>query len=402
MALTPYEEALKIVLENISPLPSERVLLWQALGRFLAEEIRSDSDKPPFDNSAMDGYAVKAEDLQGENIRLRLLGEVSAGGEVGVRVDKGTAVRIFTGAPIPEGADAVVPLEFTRQEGEYILVEKPLKKGANIRLKGEELKEGELILKRGTPIRGYEIGIMASVNRVSVSVYQKPKVAVLSTGDEVRDIGENIEKPSQIRSSNNHALYARALELGCEVVHLGIVGDSPEDIERLLKGVERYDVFLTTGGVSVGEKDYVQKLVREMGFEVLFHKLRIKPAKPVLFARRNKTLLFGLPGNPVSCLMAFDLLVKPALLRMQGVEKCGPTVYRAQLVRDFSRREAERREFVRAKFWEEGGRLYCDFSPKTQSHMLTSYVDANCYLVVYEGVKELRAGQEVEVIPFPW
>ncbi|MCX8164875.1 MAG: molybdopterin molybdotransferase MoeA [Aquificaceae bacterium] len=400
MALTPYEDALSMVLENAHALPLERVLLWQAFGRVLAEDIRSDSDKPPFDNSAMDGYAVRAEDLQGENIRLKLVGEVSAGGESSVKVEAGTAVRIFTGAPIPEGADTVVPLEFTKQEDNYIVVEKPLKMGANVRLRGEELKEGEPILKRGTLIRGYEIGIMAYVNKVSVCVYQKPKVAVLSTGDEVRDIGESLEKPSHIRSSNNHALYAKALELGCEVVHLGIVKDRPEEIKKVLEQAERYDVLLTTGGVSVGEKDYVQKVVKEMGFEVIFHKLRIKPAKPVLMAKKGRTLIFGLPGNPVSCVMAFDLLVKPALMKMQGIEECRPKVYRATLTKDFSRKDAERREFLRASFWEEDGKLYCDYSPKTQSHMLTSYICANCYLVVYENVKELKAGEQVEIIPF--
>ncbi|MCX8059646.1 MAG: molybdopterin molybdotransferase MoeA, partial [Aquificaceae bacterium] len=352
------------------------------------------------DNTAMDGYAVRAEDLKPEGAKLRVLGEVPAGGEWHDQVVKGTAVKVFTGAPIPKGADTVVPVELTQQKGEYILVDKPLPKGANVRLRGEELKEGELILCPGTPIRGYEIGIMASVNKVSVRVYQRPKVAVLSTGDEVRDLGEAIEKPSQIRSSNNHALYARALELGCEVVPLGLLRDDPEEIARLLEQAERYDVLLTTGGVSVGEKDYVQKLVREMGFEVVFHKLRIKPAKPVLFAKKGKSLLFGLPGNPVSCVMAFDLLVKPALLKMQGIENCRPPLYKATLLRDFQRKDAERREFVRASYREEGGRLVCDYSPKTQSHMLTSYVGANCYLVVYEGVKELRAGQEVEIVPF--
>ncbi|MCS7307102.1 MAG: molybdopterin molybdotransferase MoeA, partial [Aquificaceae bacterium] len=297
------------------------------------------------------------------------------------------------------GADTVIPVEFTKQEEDFVYIEKPLKRGANIRLRGEELREGELILKAGTLIRGYELGLLASVNKVMVSVYQKPKVAVLSTGDEVKDLGETIEKPSQIRSSNNHILYARAVETGCEVVHLGIVKDSVEQIREFLEGVERYDVVLTTGGVSAGEKDYVQKLVEKSGFEVVFHKLRVKPAKPVLFAKKGKTLLFGLPGNPVSCVIAFDLLVKPALMKMQGMEDYKPVYYTARLVRDFSRRDAERREFVRARFWEEEGKLYCDYSPKTQSHMLTSYVGANCYMVVYEGIKELKEGQEVKIIP---
>ncbi|MCX8076515.1 MAG: molybdopterin molybdotransferase MoeA [Aquificaceae bacterium] len=399
MDLTPYDEALDKVIQTVDLLPTERVILWQALGRVLAEDIKSDSDKPSFDNSAMDGYAVRAEDLQDGCVKLKVIGEVSAGSEPNVKVERGTAVKIFTGAPVPEGADTVIPVEFTKQEEDFVYIEKPLKRGANIRLRGEELRESELILKAGTLIRGYELGLLASVNKVMVSVYQKPKVAVLSTGDEVKDLGETIEKPSQIRSSNNHILYARVMETGCEVVHLGIVKDSVEQIREFLEGVERYDVVLTTGGVSVGEKDYVQKLVEESGFEVIFHKLRVKPAKPVLFAKKGKTLLFGLPGNPVSCVIAFDLLVKPALMKMQGMEDCKPVYYTARLVRDFSRRDAERREFVRARFWEDGGKIYCDYSSKTHSHMLTSYVGANCYMVVYEGVKELKEGQEVKIIP---
>jgi len=243
---------------------------------------------------------------------------------------------------------------------------------------------------------------LAFANKVFVEVYQRPRVAILSTGDEIKEPGETIEKPSQIRSTNNHLLYAKALELGCEVHQLGIVPDNPELIAKALESVEDYHVFITTGGVSAGDKDFVHKLVKEMGFEVVFHKLRIKPAKPVLFAKKDKTLFFGLPGNPVSCAIAFDLLVKPALLKMQGVENYRPTVYKAELLRDFSRKDAERREFVRARFIQKDGRLYCDYSPKTQSHMLTSYVDANCYMVVYEEVKEIKAGQAVEILPFDW
>ncbi len=400
--LTPYEEAFELLIQRVERLSTEKVLLWNALGRVLAEDVYADRDNPAFDNSAMDGYAIRSEDLENLPARLKVVGEVPAGGEWKGVVERGCAIKIFTGAPIPNGADAVVPVEFVREEGEYIIVEKPFKKGANVRYKGEEIKAGDILLKAGTRIRGYEIGLLAFANKVFVEVYQRPRVAILSTGDEIKEPGETIEKPSQIRSTNNHLLYAKVLELGCEVHQLGIVPDNPELIAKALERVEDYHVFITTGGVSAGDKDFVHKLVKEMGFEVVFHKLRIKPAKPVLFAKKDKTLFFGLPGNPVSCAMAFDLLVKPALLKMQGVENFKPQAYKAELLRDFSRRDAERREFVRARFIQKDGKLYCDYSPKTQSHMLTSYVDANCYMVVYEGVKEIRAGQEVDILPFDW
>ncbi|MEZ0336944.1 MAG: gephyrin-like molybdotransferase Glp [Aquificaceae bacterium] len=400
--LTPYEEAFELLIQRVERLSTEKVLLWNALGRVLAEDVYADRDNPAFDSSAMDGYAIRSEDLENLPARLKVVGEVPAGGEWKGVVERGCAIKIFTGAPIPNGADAVVPVEFVREEGEYIIVEKPFKKGANVRYKGEEIKAGDILLKAGTRIRGYEIGLLAFANKVFVEVYQRPRVAILSTGDEIKEPGETIEKPSQIRSTNNHLLYAKALELGCEVHQLGIVPDNPELIAKALERVEDYHVFITTGGVSAGDKDFVHKLVKEMGFEVVFHKLRIKPAKPVLFAKKDKTLFFGLPGNPVSCAVAFDLLVKPALLKMQGVENFKPQAYKAELLRDFSRRDAERREFARARFIQKDGKLYCDYSPKTQSHMLTSYVDANCYMVVYEGVKEIRAGQEVDILPFDW
>ncbi len=400
--LTPYETALELLLERVEELPREKVLIWDALGRVLAEDVLADRDSPAFDNSAMDGYAVISQDLEKVPTRLKVVGEVPAGGEFPGKLERGQAVRIYTGAPVPEGADVVVPVEYTRMEGEFVLIEASFKKGASIRFKGEEVKAGELILKKGTRIRGYEVGLLAFANRVFVEVYQRPRVAVLSTGDEIKEPGEPIEKPSQIRSTNNHLIYARAKELGCEVHQLGTVKDDPESISRVLEGVEDYHVFITTGGVSVGEKDFVHKLVKEMGFEIVFHKLRIKPAKPVLFAKKGKTLFFGLPGNPVSCAMAFDMLVKPSLLKMQGIKDCIPKMYKAELLRDFTRKDAERREFVRATFTEKDGRLFCDYSPKTQSHMLTSYVDANCYMVVYEGVNEIKAGQRVDIVPFDW
>ncbi len=400
--LTPYEEALESLLERVDRLPTEKVILWDAIGRVVAEDVFADRDSPAFDNSAMDGYAVVSQDLEKIPAKLKVVEEVSAGSEFSGRLERGQAIRIFTGAPIPVGANAVVPVEYTKLEGEYVLIERSFKEGANIRRRGEEIKAGELILKKGTRIRGYEVGLLAFANKVFVEVYQKPRVAVLSTGDEIKEPGEPIEKPSQIRSTNNHLLYARARELGCEVHQLGIIGDEPESIKEVLQRVEDYDVFITTGGVSAGEKDFVHKLVKDMGFEVVFHKLRIKPAKPVLFAKKGRTLFFGLPGNPVSCAMAFDMLVKPALLKMQGVEEHRPKFLKAELLRDFSRKDAERREFVRARYVEKDGRLFCDYSPKTQSHMLTSYVDANCYMVVYEGVHELKAGQQVDIVPFDW
>lgn len=403
--LTPLEEALRAVLESVRPLEKERVFLYDALGRVLAQDILADTDKPLFDNSAMDGYAVRFEDIRGASeespAELKVLGEHSAGTGESVRVVEGTAVKIFTGAPIPEGADTVVPVEYTQTEGERVLIKREFKRGANVRLRGEDVREGDVVVPEGKEISPYDIGMIASVNRSLVEVYRRPTVAVLSTGDELLELGQEQTRNSQIRSSNHHMLYSLALGAGALPVQLGIAPDEPEALRRVLATCHNYDIFITTGGVSMGEKDYVQYLVKEVGVDVRFHKLRIKPAKPVLFGTyKENGLFFGLPGNPVSCAVAFDLLVYPAIRSMLGAKEVFKRKLKAKLVRAFRRRDAKRREFARAKVWFEEGVYLCEPLQKQQSHMLTSMVEGNAYMVVYEGVSSLEEGQEVEVIPF--
>jgi molybdopterin molybdotransferase len=400
--MMPYEEALSIVLSHCPTLPTEKVYLLDALGRVLAEDVISEEDRPSFDNSAMDGYAVHWEDIKDAPVELLVVGEIPAGAEETFELPRGCAVKIFTGAPIPKGATAVIPVEYTEAKNGKVLIKEAFKEGANIRRKGEELKAGEIVLQKGTILRHYEIGLLASLNKVQVEVSRRPRVAVLSTGDEIKDLGEPITKPSQIRTSNGYTLMAGISLAGGEPHYLGIVPDEPDKLKKALSQLEEYDVFITTGGVSAGDRDYIKTLVEEVGVKVHFHKVRIKPAKPILFGtyKEGKGLFFGIPGNPVSCAMAFDLIVKPALLKMQSAKDYMPKTLWAKLKRDFSRRDPERREFVRAVLSLDGQQLVCDFSPKLQSHMLTSYVGANCYMVVREGVKELKEGEFVEVVLF--
>jgi molybdopterin molybdotransferase len=400
--MMPYEEVLSVVLSHCPTLPTEKVYLLDALGRVLAEDVLSEEDRPSFDNSAMDGYAVRWEDIKDAPVELLVVGELPAGAEETFELPKGCAVKIFTGAPIPKGATAVVPVEYTEAKNGKVLIKETFKEGANIRRKGEELKAGEIVLQKGTILRHYEVGLLASLNKVQVEVSRRPRVAVLSTGDEIKDLGEPITKPSQIRTSNGYTLMAGISLASGEPHYLGIVPDEPDRLKKALSKLEDYDVFITTGGVSMGDRDYIKTLVEEVGVKVHFYKVRIKPAKPILFGtyKEGKGLFFGLPGNPVSCVMAFDLIVKPALLKMQSAKDHMPKTLWARLKRDFSRRDPERREFVRAVLSLEGQQLVCDFSPKLQSHMLTSYVGANCYMVVKEGVKELKGGELVEVVLF--
>ncbi len=401
--LTPLEAALREVLEQARVLDQEKVMLHALLGRVLAEDVRADADNPPFDNAAMDGYAVRGEDVEGASeespVRLRLVGEFPAGAAGEVKVTEGTAVSIFTGAPVPAGADTVVPVEYTERRGDSVIVRKAFRKGANVRRRGEDLRRGDLVLRRGEEIRGYEIGLLASVNRAVVSVYRKPRVGILSTGDELVELGEDRDRSSQIRSSNHHMLYSLVESAGGVPHLIGIAPDDPEKLRDLLRRCYSYDIFITTGGVSMGERDYVQHLVEEVGIRIRFHRLRIKPAKPVLFGTYGERgLFFGLPGNPVSCAVAFDLLVYPAIRSMLGAREVFKRKISAVLVRSYSRRDAGRREFARARVWHEGGRYLCEPAPKQQSHMLTSYVGANAYLIVPEGVREIAEGQEAEVV----
>lgn len=202
VGLVPLEEAIRIVIENVKPLDTERVFIHEALGRVLAEDILSDTDKPLFDNSAMDGYAVRFEDIQNIPAKLRIIGEYSAGTGESLKVDSGTAVKIFTGAPIPEGADTVVPVEYTEVLDSYVIIKKGFKKGANVRKRGEDIREGEVVIPKGKEIRPYEMGMLSSVNMAVVSVYRKPHVGILATGDEILDVCQESTKPSQIRTSN--------------------------------------------------------------------------------------------------------------------------------------------------------------------------------------------------------
>ncbi|MCS7083756.1 MAG: molybdopterin molybdotransferase MoeA [Aquificaceae bacterium] len=397
--MIPYDKALELALSCVSkPLPTERVLLLDAIDRVLASDIYANRDFPAFDNSAMDGFAIRAASWDKE---LRLVGEIAAGEHKEIYLNSDEAIKVFTGGAIPSGADCVVRVEDAVLDGNTLKVLKKPAVGQNIRKKGEELKLGELVLKKGTHLRAYEIGLIAGFGIPVIEVYQKPVVGVLSTGDEILDLGEQITKPTQIRSTNNYALVARLSQIGASTLHFGIFPDIKEQIAKAVElALSRCDVVITTGGVSAGEKDFVKEIIKDLGLELVFHKLLVKPAKPVLLAKGKDKLLFGLPGNPVSCLMALDVLVKPVLLKLSGREDYLPKFEVATLKRAFKRSDAQRREFLRGVCWSDSGKLFCDYSDKTQSHMLSSYIDANCYVIVPEGVSSLEEGQKVEILRF--
>ena len=402
-----FEEALKIVLENTKNLPYEKVLITEALNRVLAEDIIADRDQPPADNSGMDGFAVRYEDIKGATednpAVLELVGEAKAGGEP-PKVEKGKAAAIYTGGLIPEGADTVVQKELTKVEDNKVFIFQELKKGANIRKQGEDYKKGDVLLKKGTKIREAEIGILASVNKATVYVYQRPKVGILTTGDEILDIGEPITSPSQIRTSNTYALYAQVLAAGGEPVILGFAKDNPEDLKEKLRNAITCDILMTTGGVSVGEYDLVKDFVcTELGVEILFWKVAQKPGKPLAFGvwgEEKRKLFFGIPGNPVAAMFVTESYVKPAIRKMRGEDKVINPIVKAKLLGGYKRKKGERKEFIRVsvELTEEG--FVAKAFSKQGSNILTGMVYANGFGIVDIGVTEIKDGEYIDVMLF--
>ncbi len=402
-----YWDALKIVLENTKVLGDEKVFLTEALGRVLAEDIIADRDNPPFDNSGMDGFAVKYEDIKGATEEqpavLELAGEIKAGGKT-LKVEKGKAVAIYTGAVIPEGADTVVQKELTKVEDNKVFIFQELPKGANIRKQGDDYRKGEVLIPKGKLVRAAEVGIMSSVNKATVYVKQKPRVGILTTGDEILDIGEPITSPSQIRTSNTYSLYAQILETGAEPIVLGFAKDNPEDLKEKLNNAKNCDVLLTTGGVSVGEYDLVKDFVSEiLGVEPVFWKIAQKPGKPVVFGvwgENREKLFFGIPGNPVASMVVFETLVKPALKKMMGYERVYNPVISAKLIGGYKRKKGDRLEFVRVSVEKTDNCFAAKTTGKQGSNILTSMLKANGLAIVEQGITEIKDGEEVEVILF--
>jgi molybdopterin molybdotransferase len=402
-----YKEALKKVIENTKTLGKEKVFINQALGRVLAEDIIADRDNPPADNSGMDGFAVKYDDIKGateENPAvLEIVGEAKAGGQP-PKIEKGQAAAIYTGGLIPEGADTVVQKEFTKVEDGKVFIFQELPKGANIRPKGGDFKKGDVLIKKGKNIRASEIGILSSVNKPTVYVYQRPKVGILTTGDEILDIGEPVTSDSNIRTSNTYALYSQIVETGAEPVILGFAKDNPEDLKEKLNYAKSCDVLLTTGGVSVGEYDLVKDFVcTQLKVEIIFWKVAQKPGKPVAFGvwgEDRQKLFFGIPGNPVAAMFVTETLVKPAIRKMMGYENYYNPVITAKLEEGYKRKNAERQEFIRVAVKYKDGQFYAKPFGKQGSNILTGMLNANGFGVIDIGVNEIKEGQNIKVVLF--
>ncbi len=402
-----YKEALNLVIKHTKALGTEKVFIHESLGRILAEDIIADRDNPPADNSGMDGFAVRYEDIKGASEEnpavLEIIGEAKAGGEK-PKVEKGQAVAIYTGGLLPEGADTVIQKELTKVEDGKVFIFQELPKGANIRPQGGDYKRGDILIKKGKLIRAAEIGIMSSVNKATVYVYQTPKVGILTTGDEILDICEPVKSDANIRTSNTYALYAQLMEIGVKPVILGFAKDDPEDLEEKINYAKSCDVLLTTGGVSVGKYDLVKDFVaRILGMEVVFWKVAQKPGKPVVFGtwgNEKEKLFFGIPGNPVAAMFVCETLVKPAVRKMMGHEKFYNPVINAKLVGGYKRKKADRQEFIRVKVEYDGSEFIAKPFSKQGSNILTGMLNANGFGVVDIGVNEIKDGETIKVILF--
>lgn len=392
------EEARATVLAGLAPLGSEPVALAAALGRRLAADAVAPAPVQAFDNSAMDGYALRAADTAGAApgapARLRLAGESRAGHPAAAAVGAGEAIAISTGAMLPEGADAVARVEDTRREGETVLVEAVAQPELNVRRAGEDFAAGATVLAAGTAIGAAELGVLASLSLDPVPCARRPRVAVVTSGDELTPVGEPL-RPGAIRDSNGHAIPALARLAGAEVVSVGWTPDEPEATEAALAAALEADVAIVCGGVSVGEHDHVKPALARLGVEQAFWRVALRPGGPTWFGRRGATPVFGLPGNPVSAMVTFLLFARPALLVLGGGDPAARRL-RATLASDYAKPPG-RAHAARCRLEPgERGWLAHPF-PRQGSHVLTSMVGADCLALIPAASGDLRAGAAVEV-----
>jgi molybdopterin molybdotransferase len=391
-------DAQAIVLRHAQPLPpAARALGPSALGAVLAEDVVSDLDVPPYDKAMMDGYAVRSADLPEGRGALAVVEEVTAGRTPQRALRAGQATRIMTGAPIPAGADAVVMVEHTRLEGERVLIDdRPPRPGQNVMPRGREMRRGETVLAAGAVLRPQELGLLATVGRIAADVHPTPRVCVLSTGDEVVD-PPRAPGPGQIRNGNGPMLCAQVARAGGVPSYLGIAADRLESLRPLVAEGQKADVLVLSGGVSAGTLDLVPGVLQEAGVQAHFHKVEMKPGKPVLFGTRGRTLVFGLPGNPVSALVCFELFVRPALRRLAGHAEAGPFLVRAALAEDFAYR-TDRPTYhpARLEAAEAGWRVRA--VPWYGSPDLRGLTAANAFVLFPPGDHQHRAGQAFEVL----
>jgi molybdopterin molybdotransferase len=396
--LTVREGQERIVAQIGGAVAAETLPVTRALARVLAVDVEAPFDVPPADNSAVDGYAVGSADIPAEGTRmLEVVGDLAAGAVYGDALRAGQALRIMTGAPMPVGADTVYPQEVVERIGDGIRVG-PIDKGVNVRLRGEDVEAGGIVIERGTVLRPQEIGLITSLGIWQVAVHRRPRVALMSTGDEVADPGTP-RRPGQIYDANRFTLRGSVEQCGGEVLDLGIVPDTRDDLlARLAEAAAMADVVLTSGGVSVGAYDLVKDVLAEVG-TIDFWQVAMQPGRPLAFGAVGATAFFGLPGNPVASLLAFMLFVRPALWKLAGRRRLFPPTWQARTVEPLRKRPG-RREFKRGILtYRDGGWEVRTTGPQG-SGILSSMVAGNCLIVLEEDRTDVPLGDLVTVEPF--
>lgn len=394
------EEALNSILDDVRPLGTEKTNILKALGRVIGEDIFASRNIPPLDNSAMDGYAVRREDTRGAGrdkpVILDIIEDIPAGAIPKKRVAAGNAARIMTGAPLPEGSDAVVRMEDAEREGRRVRIFEEAEPGQHIRCAGEDVRKGELVISRGDVIRPAEVGMLAALGRSFISCYQRPLVAILSTGDELIDIDET-PSPWNIVNSNSYSLAAQVADCGAVPMQIGIAKDTRNDLIEKLKSARRADIVISSGGVSVGDFDFVKDIMKEVGNHMQFWQVAMRPGKPLAYGTLGGAPLFGLPGNPVSAMVSFEQFVRPAILKMMGHRNLFRKAIRAIVTEGLTKKEGTR-QFVRARVREEDGRYTATSTGEQGSGILKSMVRANGLIVLPDQTTTVAEGDEVTVL----
>jgi molybdopterin molybdotransferase len=396
-----FEQALSVVEEKLMAVPSdpptERLSLREARDRVLADEVKADRDYPPFHRATRDGYAVRSGDLSALPTVLDCRGEVRAGGHFDKKITAGQCVQIMTGAPVPEGADAVVMIEHTRLGGRGVEILRAPGLWENVVLRGTEVLAGSVVLAQGRHLGAGEVGLLASVGQTSVRVFRRPSVAILPTGDELVPVEQRPEW-FEIRNSNAATLAAQVVAAGGIPRLLDIAPDEKEGLRPLIGEGLQADLLLLSGGVSAGKYDFVEPVLEELGAEFYFQEVAIRPGKPLVFGRAREKFFFGLPGNPVSTFVTFELFARPAIGMLQGMRFRCPVFLRACLAKPF-RQKNGLTAFVPARLETENGNPVVDLVDSQGSGDLVGLTAANCFLVIHPQQTEFAAGDWVDVLP---